>query len=112
MNTESLAKIKATLLSEQKRLTGLLERTHAHKHRSEPLSADFAEQAVETENDQVVEVLDHEGKIELAKIKAALQRLADNAYGKCLNCGNDIQEARLLTIPETEHCISCASELE
>ena len=112
MKPDTLAKIQNTLLSEQKRLTGLLVRTHAHQHRTEPLSADFAEQAIETENDQVVEALDHEGRIELAKIKAALERLANGQYGKCLLCGSDIQEARLLTIPETEHCIRCASKLE
>ena len=112
MNSESLAKIKTTLLSEQNRLTGLLERTHAHQHRAEPLSADFEEQAVEVENDQVVEALDHEGKIALVHIKQALQRIADNSYGQCLSCGVAISEARLLTIPETEHCISCATKLE
>lgn len=109
MNTELLEQIKSKLVSEQQRLSGLLERTHAHTHRTEPLSADFAEQAIETENDQVVEALDREGKIELTQINTALKRIDDGSYGQCDKCGGEIQEARLIAIPETAFCIKCAA---
>ena len=110
MKSELLKEIKSKLVSEQQRLSGLLERTHAHTHRTERLSADFAEQAIETENDQVVEALDREGKIELTQINNALKRIDDGSYGQCDCCGADIQEARLLAIPEAELCINCASK--
>ena len=110
MNSELLGEIKIRLVSEQQRLAGLLERTHSHTHRTEPLSADFAEQAIETENDQVVEALDREGKIEIVQIKKALIRIDDGSYGQCGSCGTEIQEARLIAIPETELCINCASK--
>lgn len=109
MNSKLLEEIRPQLVSQQQRLSGLLARTHAHTHRTERLSADFAEQAIETENDQVVDALDREGKIELALINKALKRIVDGTYGQCDNCGSDIQEDRLLAIPETELCINCAS---
>ena len=112
MNKNTLQEIKASLVAEQTRLTGLLDRTHAHLHRSEPLSADFAEQAVETENDEVVEVLDRDGQIRLDQIKKALSRISDGSYAQCTECGVQVQEARLLAIPETEFCIDCASKHE
>lgn len=110
MNSKLLEDIKSKLVSEQQRLSGLLERTHAHTHRTERLSADFAEQAIETENDEVVEALDREGKIEIAQINKALKRIDDGDYGQCENCGATIQEARLVAIPETGLCINCASK--
>ena len=112
MDNKIIQEIKAKLESEQTRLSGLLDRTHAHLHRTERLSADFAEQALETENDEVVEALDRDGQIELRQIKAALKRIGDGSYGQCTECGEDIQQARLLTIPETEFCIKCASKHE
>jgi RNA polymerase-binding transcription factor DksA len=112
MDKKTIQEIKVKLESEQTRLSGLLERTHAHLHRKERLSADFAEQAVETENDEVVEVLDREGQIELVQIKSALSRIADGSFGRCTECGTIIQEARLLTIPETEFCVGCAGKHE
>ena len=110
MEPKTLEDIKAKLLSEQKRLTGLLERTHAHIHRSEPVSADFAEQAIDVENDVVVEALDRDGQKELKQINAALKRIEDGTYGQCTQCGATIPEARLLVIPETELCFNCASK--
>ena len=112
MNKNTIQDIQAILEAEQARLTGLLDRTHAHLHRSEPLSADFAEQAIETENDEVVEVLDRDGQIKLDQIKKALARMIDGSYAQCTECGEQVQEARLLAIPETEYCIACASKRE
>ncbi|MFT5138162.1 MAG: DnaK suppressor protein [Arenicella sp.] len=112
MNSELLEQIKSKLVNEQQRLSGLLERTHAHTHRTERLNAGFAEQAIETENDQVVDALDREGKIELIQINKALKRIDDSVYGKCDSCHTNIPEARLLAIPETELCITCASKVQ
>lgn len=111
MDANLLSDIKTKLEKEQHRLTNLLQRTHAHLHRDEPLSADFAEQAIETENDQVVEALDRDGQIELALIKKALTRIEDGSYGDCQKCGDSINPARLQAIPETEVCIECASSI-
>lgn len=102
--------LKAQLLSEQQRLQELLSKTQPHLHRSEPLPADFAEQATETENDQVVEALNHEAQIELSQINKALIRIEKGTYGACMVCGKRISSERLKTIPHTPFCFPCASE--
>ncbi len=102
--------LKAQLLSEQKRLQDLLSKTHLHLHRSEPVPADFAEQAIETENDQVVEALDQEAQIELSQINKALLRIEKDTYGACVVCGDRINLKRLQAIPHTPFCFTCASE--
>ena len=46
---------------------------------------------------------------ERARIKAALERLDDDEWGWCLNCGEEIAEARLRNDPSIATCIKCAS---
>jgi len=111
MNKELIDKLKLELQAEQKRLTGLLERTGKHLYRrDEPYSADFAEQAVEVENNQVVEALDAEGKTTLNEIKLALTRIDSGTYGDCTKCGSEIAAERLSAIPHVRLCIDCAKK--
>ncbi len=43
------------------------------------------------------------------RIAAALQRLDAGSYGDCLDCGEEIADARLAQDPTVPLCISCAS---
>ena len=40
----------------------------------------------------------------LAHVRAALQRIKNGTYGKCLDCGKDIEPARLKAVPWTPYC--------
>lgn len=108
MEQAKLESLKSKLLAEQQRLNGLLERTGKHLHRDEPVSADFAEQAVEVSNDEVVEHLDEDARIELQQISAALKRIDDGRYGVCVSCDENINEQRLEAVPFASECIDCA----
>ena len=44
---------------------------------------------------------------ELALVSAALGRLADGSFGRCLRCGNEIAVGRLEALPWAAYCISC-----
>jgi DnaK suppressor protein len=48
---------------------------------------------------------------QLDDVTRALEKMDDGSYGKCENCGKDIQEPRLEAIPAARHCIDCASTL-
>jgi DnaK suppressor protein len=72
------------------------------------LSSDFAEQATERENDDVLEEIAKETKLSIAHLKAALQRIDDENYGRCGGCGKEIAAARLDALPESTMCVSCA----
>jgi len=88
-----------------------VERTHKHIHeREERVSADFGEQSVEMENQELVIMLDAEARDELRQIDKALHRIAEGCYDQCSKCGEPIMEARLLALPFTETCITCASQ--
>ena len=94
-------------------LLNRVERTHRHIYeREERVSANFSDQSQELENQDLVQILDAEGREELRLIDEALARVDEGTFGLCLNCGEEIQPQRLSAIPYTRYCIDCASEME
>ena len=75
-----------------------------------PLSADFEEQAVERENDDVLDRLAAATASELAQVRHALDQIEVGHYGTCTHCHTAIAEARLHALPEATECTSCAHE--
>ncbi len=45
---------------------------------------------------------------DLDQVEAALLRIDQGEYGLCTECGCSIQPGRLLLLPATEVCLSCA----
>lgn len=43
----------------------------------------------------------------LKEVAAALERIANNAYGACEKCGAQIQKERLLAVPSARTCKQC-----
>lgn len=84
------------------------QRIDRHRHREEPLPADFADQATELENLDVLFALDREGRQALREVSAALARLEAGEYGTCMRCGGPIAKARLQALPTAETCMDCA----
>ena len=74
----------------------------------EPMSADFAEQATEAEDDETAERLSEAARAEIAQIRSALARLEEGSYGQCVTCGDDIDAKRLDAVPYATQCIECA----
>jgi len=71
-------------------------------------SADSSEQAVERENDEVLEALLAEAEVTLRKVEKARERLREDTYGKCDKCGEAIGAERLAIMPMAECCVQCA----
>lgn len=80
------------------------------RHVSGPLSSDFAEQAVERENEEVLDALGEAGRQELRQISAALARIDNGDYGTCTGCGEPIPWPRLEVLPFSNQCVSCAED--
>ncbi len=71
---------------------------------------DFAEHAVEMEDDEVLEGLGQAALTEINQIRTALERLDNGAYGICTSCGNPVGEARLKAVPHAVQCMECLEE--
>lgn len=107
------AKAKQFLLERRQELLGRVERTHKHIHeRDKRVSANFSEQSVEMESQQLIMSLDAEGRSELRAIDAALERIEQGSFGECIRCGNRVSEARLDALPYVDLCIECAKAAE
>ena len=78
------------------------------RHESDPLVADFADQATQRENDDVLAQISGSADVELQQIRRALQRLAKGEYEVCARCGDEISAARLKAVPYTDRCTACA----
>ena len=57
---------------------------------------------------QYVAALIGEAREHLARIDAAMARLAEGSYGRCGRCGQPIGAARLAARPVATTCMSCA----
>lgn len=82
------------------------------KHIDKPLDQDFSEQAVEAENDEVLDALGNTTRAEVEKIKQAISRIDAGTYGICLLCGEPIKKERLAALPYANYCIKCAQRSE
>jgi DnaK suppressor protein len=75
----------------------------------QPVSERFAEQAVEREDEEMLEDLGAAGLREVRMIEAALDRIANGSYGVCVRCGEPIGDDRLDVVPHTPFCRDCAA---
>ncbi len=89
------------------RLNDIEKDTH---HKDSPVSADFAEQATESENDEVLAALEDETNATIANIKNSLKRMEEGNYGICAICGIDIPDERIKALPYTDKCFECADK--
>ncbi len=74
------------------------------------LAADWEEQATQLEGQDALEGLEKSKLLEIKRIRAALQRIAEGEYGICVRCGEPIDPKRLKALPTALTCIACASK--
>ena len=112
MEKERLAYFK-DLLTE--RLTVLLieaEKTVTGMTNDKDTFPDPTDRAnLETDRNFLLRIRDRERKL-ILKIKEALARIEDGAFGICEECGEEISEERLKARPVTTLCIDCKTKAE
>ncbi len=59
-------------------------------------------------NKGVVDAAIRNKERKVSKLKIALSKIDHPDFGKCSVCKNDIQEARLMFMPESNACVRCA----
>jgi len=79
---------------------------------AEDREPEFEERAQEERAARILASLDDRSLHEVTEIHAALQRLIDRTYGKCLGCGGAIPLGRLQAVPTAAYCVECAREEE
>lgn len=100
--------LRHLLLSKQNELLERREKIH-QDFASRHTNSGHNPQSNRHDNDDVLTALDREAEDELRQIKEALQRLDNNDFQHCRQCGKIISDERLLTIPYTCYCRDCAN---
>lgn len=105
---ELRAKIEADIVQLEEDIVGLEEMT-------QPISPDNAigrlsrMDAINTKSANLTAL--NAARIRLAKLQMVLPIIGSDTYGECDECLNQIPFARLMLVPESVHCVSCAEKL-
>ena len=106
---QDTAQIRTRLLARRAELMGRSEAVAADlRHERDPLVPDFADQAIQRENEEVLHGIDESTRHLLQQVDVALARLERGEYSCCSRCGQDIETERLQAIPEADQCACCA----
>ncbi len=101
--------VRDQLRARRAELTQRASRVRADLTRAtDPLSPDFAEQATQRENDDVLGAIGQSAATEIQQIDRALARLDRGEYQVCSVCGASIEPQRLAAVPYAIECRKCA----
>jgi DnaK suppressor protein len=104
--TKKLLKIKSSLLEQKESLLREAE-VALNTLPGEINFPDMGDQATaEADRDFMLRLRDRERML-LKKIDEAMERIENNTFGICENCGNEIGIKRLEARPVTTYCIDC-----
>lgn len=78
------------------------------KRENDALVADFADRAIQTQNDGPLQAIGEAVEDELHRIDLALERLEAGQYGICTECGLRVELERLQAVPYATTCMECA----
>lgn len=78
----------------------------------EETTGDIYDQASSERDRELGLLLNDREREKLHNIDEALLRIAEDEYGICEECDEDIPLGRLKVLPFTRHCVKCKSELE
>ena len=107
--------LRKKLKTEHKRLEEELEQLHTNASSSDERreGSPFGkreEEATETLELEKRLALENRIRQELAGIDHALQKFEEGTYGKCDNCGQSIDPARLEALPQASLCLNCKAQ--
>lgn len=100
-----------TMLRHQRasRLQGVTGAVADLRALAEEREAELEEAAQEARMAGLLSHLDNRGRRAIEDIDAALDRIADETFGMCVDCEEEIPVERLRVIPTAIRCIECAS---
>ncbi len=105
--------LRQQLLHRLAHLEGRLDKVEQDRRRgTNTLDPDWEEQATVRQNDEVLDELAEAERLQARAIRAALQRMADGSYGRCVSCGELIAPRRLAALPYATQCIACVTRAE
>jgi DnaK suppressor protein len=110
MNSEEKSKLKVDI---EKKIEEIKHRISVLKDLTKPIEPDDAIGRVSRmdaiNNKSVNDAALRQKEKQLRALEDALDNIDDNKFGKCIKCGKDIPYGRILIMPESKKCVTCAS---
>ncbi|MBX3279647.1 MAG: TraR/DksA family transcriptional regulator [Acidobacteria bacterium] len=108
MDKKRLKTYRDRLLEERASLLGVVGRNEDYGREADTeATQDPADKASNSYTKELLFSQSTNDRIILTQIEEALERMEDEEYGVCLNCGQEIQPKRLDAVPWTRYCITC-----
>jgi DnaK suppressor protein len=113
MDKKKVKQYEAKLLEQRNALLGMVERTEDYGREADrDVSQDPADKASNSYTKELLFSQSTNERNTLKLIEEAIERINEESYGECINCGEEILQKRLDAIPWTPHCIRCQELLE
>jgi DnaK suppressor protein len=94
------------------RLQGIAGAAEDIRELAEEREAELEEAAQEDRMMGILSHLDYRGRRAIEDIDAALDRIAEDTFGICVDCEEEIPVERLRVIPTALRCVECASVVD
>ena len=108
LSRDLLARLHDLLALRQQELCALLQdaaEARAGSHSTDV--QDFKDVAADESRAAIDDVALSHATTELGQVSTALRRMEEGGYGACHECGETIDERRLLALPATPFCTAC-----
>ncbi|HOV15778.1 MAG TPA: TraR/DksA C4-type zinc finger protein [Spirochaetota bacterium] len=116
MTKEQLEHYKELLLKEKDEiLKELMESNDSSKNLLENESNnvnDSVDEATTNITQNILNIVSSKNQQTLLAIDAAMRRITEGSFGKCITCGCDISSNRLEALPWATKCIECKNKDE
>jgi len=113
MDKKRLDYYKKKLLARREDLLKTIARTEEEgRQADDDPTVDLADKAANSYTKEFLFGMTNTDRALLNQIDLALKRIAEEEYGTCMNCEEEMQQKRLEAVPWARHCINCQEKAE
>ena len=113
MDKKRLDYYKKKLLARREDLLKTIARTEEEgRQADDDPTVDLADKAANSYTKEFLFGMTNTDRALLNQIDLALKRIAEEEYGTCMNCEEEMQQKRLEAVPWAGHCINCQEKAE
>ena len=113
LDKRTITRFKKTLLKEREQIVGGVKQIYeSSREIGQDGIQDIGDEAANMYNKQVLLSLNENERTRLKEVDEALDRIANETYGSCEECGGPISLKRLEVRPVAKYCVPCLTKLE
>ena len=113
LDKRTLQRFKKILLKEREEIIGGVKQTlESSKEIGQDGIQDIGDEAANIYNKQILLSLTENERLRLQELDEALDRIANQTYGVCEECGGPIGMKRLEVRPIAKYCVPCKTKME